>query len=174
MTKKRGNSPNDQSLRNTGISTPKSSFSTTGRSGRARERSCGSSPSCGRGWSQNRCASSSASSRAHRRRAGETRGLRRCRHRRPRFCPQRDHRGQHRAAAISLDPPGTRSWSPTTATTPCRNAAEVAARRTGARLVEIAVAFPLTSPEQIVEAILAACHPGPVSPSSITSPARRD
>jgi len=41
----------------------------------------------------------------------------------------------------------------------CRNAAEVAARRTGARLVEVPLAMPLTSPDLVIEAVIRALSP---------------
>ena len=41
----------------------------------------------------------------------------------------------------------------------CRNAAEVVARRTGARLVEVPLAFPLTSPNEVIETVIGGLSP---------------
>ncbi len=41
----------------------------------------------------------------------------------------------------------------------CRNAAEVMARRTGSRLVEVPLAFPLTSPDEVIETVIGGLSP---------------
>ena len=56
-------------------------------------------------------------------------------------------------AAIPLDP-GDEILVTDHGYNACRNAAEVAARRTGARLVEVPLAFPLTSADLLVEAVI--------------------
>jgi isopenicillin-N epimerase len=61
-------------------------------------------------------------------------------------------------AAIPLDP-GDEILVTDHGYNACRNAAEVAARRTGARLVEVPLAFPLTSADLLVEAVIRGLSP---------------